>query len=418
VVAWAEMTVETYQFALKTNAGQERKLVRWAGCRRWVYNDLLQTVLVPIAQARSAEKEQTGKATTRYPSVYELQKRLPLLKKQHGWLAQPPSHALQQAVVDLSAALLKVKDGAGFPRLKRKGRCTESFRENDPTLFSVDQQNSRIKIPKLGWVRYHNSRAFQGTPKTLTVLRKGKRWFASITVELPEPVSPPTHPHSAVGIDRGVTVFAALSDGTHIEPVSPLKAAARELRVARRALARKKRGSNNRRKAAARVQHIHRKVADIRKDFLHKTSTAIAQNHDIVVLEKLEVHHMTASAKGTPEQPGKNVRAKAGLNRSILDQGWFTFEQMLDYKLKKRGGQLLRVPAAYTSQRCSACGHTAAENRPTQAAFRCLACGHTDNADTNAAKNVYRAGQALLGAPSGEHQLQQRRAQKPTRRRA
>jgi putative transposase len=414
------MAVETYQFALKTSAGQERKLSRWAGCRRWMYNELLQTVLVPIAQVRAAEKEQTGQAVTRYPSVYELQKRLPVLKKQHGWLAQPPSHVLQQAVVDLSAALLQVKDGAGFPRLKRKGRCTESFRENDPTLFSVDQQHSRIKIPKLGWVRYHHSRTFVGTPKTLTVLRKGNRWFASIAVELPEPACPPTHPHpdSAVGIDRGVTVFAALSDGTHIEPVSPLKAAARELRVAQRAMARKKRGSNNRRKAAARVQRIHRKVADIRKDFLHKTSTAMAQNHDTVVLEKLEVRHMTASAKGTPEQPGKNVRAKAGLNRSILDQGWYTFEQMLDYKLKKRGGQLVRVPAAYTSQRCSACGHTAAENRPTQAAFRCLACGHADNADTNAAKNVYRAGQALLGAPKGEHQPHERRAQKPARRRA
>src|SRR5687768_8006036 len=106
------MAVETYQFALKTRAGQERKLSRWAGCRRWMYNELLQTVLVPIAQVRAAEKEQTGQAVTRYPSIYELQKRLPVLKKQHGWLAQPPSHVLQQAVVDLSAALLKVKDGA------------------------------------------------------------------------------------------------------------------------------------------------------------------------------------------------------------------------------------------------------------------------------------------------------------------
>jgi putative transposase len=399
-------------------------LARWAGCRRWVYNELLRTVLVPIAQLRAAEKVQTGKAVTRYPSIYDLQKRLPALKEEHGWLTQPPSHALQQAVVDLCAALLAVKDGAGFPKLKRKGRCADSFRENDPTLFGVDQQNSRIRIPKLGWVRYHNSRTFQGTPKTLTIVRKGGRWVASLQAELPPPATAPVHPHKdqAVGIDRGVAVFAALSDGTHIAPLSPLKAAAGELRVAQRALARKQRGSKNRRKAVQQVQRIHRKVADIRKDFLHKASTAIVKNHGVVVLETLEVQNMTGSAQGTKEQPGKNVKAKAGLNRAILDQGWSAFEQMLAYKLGKRGGLLLRVPAAYTSQRCSACGHTAAQNRRIQAAFVCVSCGHAENADSNAARNILRAGQALLGAASltkpAEHQLHKRRAQKPTRRRA
>jgi putative transposase len=414
------MAVETYQFALKTSARHERAFARWAGCRRWVWNELCKTVLQPISQQRGLEKAQTGKALTSYPSVYELQKLLPALKKQHPWLAGPPSHALQQAAVDLDLALRKVQDGAGFPKLKRKGRSAESFRENDPALFRVDQHNSRIKVPKLGWVRYHNSRTFPGTPKTLTIVRKGKRWFASIQVELPPPAQPPAHPHAAqvVGIDRGVAVFAALSDGTHIAPASPLKAAQRRLAVAQRALSRKKRGSNNRRRATRRVQRIHREVSEIRKDFLHKTSTTIAQNHGVVVLEKLEVHHMVASARGTAEQPGKNVAAKAGLNRAILDQGWYAFEQMLSYKLQKRGGQLLHVPAAYTSQRCSICGHTAAENRRSQAAFRCVSCGHADHADTNAAKNILGAGQALRGAPKGEHQPQRRRAHKPARRRA
>jgi putative transposase len=418
------MAVETYQYVLKTTPRHERAFTRWAGCRRFVWNHLLKTVLEPIARQRAEEKAQTGKAKTPYPSAYDLQKLLPALKQQHDWLRQPPSHTLQQAALDLSLALRKVQDGAGFPRLKRKGRCSDSFRENDPACFTVDQHNSRIQLPKLGWVRYHNSRTFEGIPKTLTVIRKGKHWFASLQVELPQPATAPVHPHKdkAVGIDRGVTVFAALSDGTHIAPLSPLKAAAGELRVAQRALARKKRGSKNRRKAAQQVQRIHRKVADIRKDFLHKASTAIAQNHGVVVLETLEVQSMTASAKGTLEQPGTNVRAKASLNRSILDQGWSAFEQMLTYKLARRGGQLVHVPAAYTSQRCSACGHTAAQNRRTQAVFVCVSCGHAENADSNAARNILRAGQALLGAASftkpAEHQPQQRRAHKPARRRA
>ena len=266
------MSVETYQFALRTAPRHARMFARWAGCRRWVYNELLKKVLEPIARQRAEEKAQTGRAVTRYPSAYDLQKLLPALKTQHPWLAHPPSHTLQQAIVDLSAALLRVKDGAGFPKLKRKGRSTESFRENDPALFRVDQPNSRIKVPKLGWVRYYNSRTFEGAPKTLTLVQKGGRWFASIQVELPEPAEPPVHPHAdrVVGLDRGVTVFAALSDGTKIAPVSPLKGALRALRVAQRAVARKKRGSHNRRKAVRRVQRLHRKVSDIRKDFLHR----------------------------------------------------------------------------------------------------------------------------------------------------
>jgi putative transposase len=414
------MAVETCTFALKTEPRHEQTLARWAGCRRWVWNYLLMHVLQPIAAQRGEEKAQTGKATTRYPSTYDLQKLLPDLKKEHPWLANPPSHTLQQTAVDLSASLLAVKDSAGFPKLQRKGRCTESFRENDPAQFRVDQKNSRIKIPKLGWVRYHNSRTFEGTPKTLTVLRRGGRWFVSIQIERPEPAEPPVHPYAdrSVGIDRGVTVFAALSDGTNIAPVSPSKAALRDLRVAQRAVSRKKRGSNARRKAVQRVRRLHRKVADIRKDFLHKTSTAIAQNHGVVVLESLDVRNLTASARGTLEQPGTNVCAKAGLNRAILDQGWYAFEQMLAYKLKNWGGQLIRVPAAYTSQRCSVCSHTSADNRRAQAAFRCVSCGHVENADTNAAKNIVRAGLARVGAPTGGHPPQQRRAHEPTRRRA
>jgi putative transposase len=137
----------------------------------------------------------------------------------------------------------------------------------------------------------------------------------------------------------------------------------------------------------------------------------------VVVLETLEVRNMVTSARGTAEQPGQNVRAKAGLNRAILDQGWYAFEQMLAYKLKKRDGLLLYVPAAYTSQRCSVCAHTTPDNRRAQAAFCCVSCGHADNADTNAAKNLRRA-EALMGSPKGGHQPHQRRAHEPTRRRA
>jgi len=138
------------------------------------------------------------------------------------------------------------------------------------------------------------------------------------------------------------------------------------------------------------------RVANARKDFLHKHSTAIAKNHGTVVVEALKVQDMCASAKGTAAAPGKNVRQKTGLNRSILDQGWGAFRVMLSYKLADRGGRLIEVPAAYSSQTCAACDIVDPASRRDQSLFICSACGYTANADTNAAIiTLRRAGCAL-----------------------
>lgn len=149
---------------------------------------------------------------------------------------------------------------------------------------------------------------------------------------------------------------------------------------------------------------LHAKIANTRNDYLQKVTHTVTKNHGVVCVEDLQVKSVSASSSGTVEQPGVNVRAKSGLNRSILDQGWFELRRQLAYKLAWRGGRLIVVPAAYSSQRCSACGHVAAENRASQANFRCVACGHVENADVNAAKNLCAAGQAVLacgGPPLG-----------------
>jgi putative transposase len=186
-----------------------------------------------------------------------------------------------------------------------------------------------------------------------------------------------------------VAVFAALSDGTLIEPANHGKKALKALARAQRRLARKKRGSANRRKQARRITRLHMRVANARKDTLHKLSTAIANSHGAVVLEKLEVPNMVRSAAGTVAEPGRNVRAKAGLNRAILDQGWGMFRAMLGWKLAERGGRLVEVPAQNTSRECSACGVMDAASRHRQW-FRCVGCGYEAHADTNAAKNIKR----------------------------
>ncbi|MGC8530385.1 MAG: RNA-guided endonuclease InsQ/TnpB family protein, partial [Leptospirillia bacterium] len=175
------------------------------------------------------------------------------------------------------------------------------------------------------------SRTVSGTVKNVTVRRSGDRWFVSIQTE--REIDTPVHPNPGiVGIDLGVARFATLSDGTVIAPGRFLARHADRLKRLQRALSRKKKGSKNRASARKKLARLHRKIADSRTDFLHKVSTAISQNHAVVVIEDLNVKGMSASASGTKECPGRNVRQKAGLNRSLLDQGWRSFVRMLEYK--------------------------------------------------------------------------------------
>jgi putative transposase len=192
-----------------------------------------------------------------------------------------------------------------------------------------------------------------------------------------------------------VALFAAGSDGRKIQPLAALKRQQQRLRRYQKAVSRKVKGSANRKKAVKRLGNLHRRIAHQRADWLHKLSTELADQHPVIAAEDLKVKAMTASAAGTAERPGKNVKAKAGLNRAILDAAWSEFARQLDYKLQARGGELIKVPAPYTSQACSVCGHTEKQNRASQARFKCVACGHAENADVNAAKNILAAGHAV-----------------------
>jgi putative transposase len=134
---------------------------------------------------------------------------------------------------------------------------------------------------------------------------------------------------------------------------------------------------------------------NIRRDYLHKTSTTISKNHAVIVIENLQISNMSKSAAGSTEQQGTNVKAKSGLNKSILEQGWHEFRRQLEYKQTWRGGEVLAVEAKNTSRGCSICGHVAAANRQTQSRFACAACGYSQNADFNAAQNILAAGHAV-----------------------
>lgn len=377
---------QAYRFALRPDRLQERSLHRFAGACRFVYN---QGLALQRARHEAGEKRLSYVGLCKELTAWRNGSETP-------WLKDAPVHALQQSLKDLEAAYRNFFEGrARFPRFKRKGH-SDAFRYPDPKQVRLDQGNERIFLPKLGWVRYRNSRVIEGEVRNVTVSHNGGRWFISITT-LRE-VEQPLHPSSSmVGIDLGVASLATLSTGE--QPIGSIdayrKAKARLARL-QRGLARKKKFSRNWRKHNARVQKLHARIANLRRDALHKATTDISKNHAMIVIEDLNVRSMSASAKGTIQAPGRNVRAKAALNAAILDQGWGEFRRQLEYKQDWQGGRVLAVSARNTSRRCSACGHTTPENRKTQAVFHCVACGHREHADVNAAKNILAAGHAVL----------------------
>jgi putative transposase len=250
----------------------------------------------------------------------------------------------------------------------------------------------------MGWVGFRKSRHIKGKPKNVTVFKEIDHWYISIQTEIK--VDDLKHPSTkAVGIDLGIRKMIALSDGTCIPPINAFQSAQKKLLKLQRQLSRKVKFSNNWYKLNKKIQKLHWHIANIREDYLHKATCALSKNHAIVCMEDLSVSNMTRSVKGSIENPGRNVKAKSGLNKSILDQGWGELMRQLGYKQNWRGGILVLVPPAYTSQQCSECGHIDAANRPSQAVFRCEACGHTENADTNAAKNILREGLSRLACP-------------------
>lgn len=377
--------MQAYKYQLKTNETQERQMRQFAGTCRFVWNKAL---------ALQQERREQGQKKFGYS---DLCKKLTEWRHDEGtaWLSKSPNHPLQQTLKDLERAYTNFfQKRAEFPVFKKRGKG-DSFRYPDPKQFKLDQPNSRIFLPKIGWIKYRNSRDIQGAPKNVTVSLAAGHWYISIQTE--REIETPIHPSStAVGIDAGIAKFAALSDGTIYPAVNSFRKNQKQLARLQRKRAKKKKFSSNWKKLNTKIQRLHHKIANIRKDYLHKTTTAICKNHAIVVVEDLKVSNMSKSAKGTQDKHGRNVKAKSGLNKSILDQGWFEFRRQLEYKQQWRGGQLVAIPPQHTSQKCSICGFVDKQNRKTQDKFHCINCSHTENADINASKNILAAGLAVL----------------------
>ena len=377
--------LQAYRFELMPNGEQQRDMRRFAGSCRFVFNKAL---------AMQKENHEAGKAFIGYVAMA---KHLTAWRNSVDtpWLKDAPCHPLQQALKDLEKAYKNFfAKRADFPCFKRKG-SGDAFRYPDPKQIKLDQANDRLFLPKLGWLRYRNSRDVMGEARNVTVRQSGGKWFVSIQtqreVALPVPATT-----TAIGIDVGIARFATMSDGTHIAALNSFKKHQQRLVRYQRRMSRKVKFSNNWKKAKAHVQKIHIVIANARKNFLHKTTTTISQNHALVCIEDLQVRNMSRSSKGNSEQHGKRVKQKSGLNRSILDQGWGEFRRQLDYKVSWNGGTLLAVPPDNTSRTCPCCAHLSKDNRLTQAKFLCVDCGYENNADVVGAINILERGYRLL----------------------
>jgi len=362
---------------LYPNAKQQQIIASQIGAVRYVYN---RTLALRI-NAYKKFGLKVGK--------FDLIKHITKLKNRDNisWLKEADSQALQQSVANMDNAYKHFFKGGGYPKFKSKHHSRQSFQY--PQRVKIE--NNKVYLPKVGWVKCKGLRDdIAGKIKTVTVSYEAYQYHASILFDTGD-IKPKINTNNKViGLDVGVSLMIADSDGNKIKPLDLVRELSK-LRIKAQQLSRKKKGSKNRAKAKAKIAKQNLHIANMRKDFLHKLSKQYSENQTVVV-EDLKIKNMTKATKGTVEKPSKNAKAKRGLNRSITQQSWGMFFELLEYKLKANGGELIKVNPKFTSQTCNKCGHISKENRQSQSKFVCTSCGHTANADINASKNILDRG--------------------------
>ncbi len=333
-----------------------------------------------------------------YITYREQAKELAEAKSEHPWLKTVPGHCLQQTLMDLDKACRTV----GTWNVNWRGKAgkyfwSPAFRFPEGGKIRVERIGrkwGRARLPKIGWVRFRWSRPLGGAVRSATLKRDGRHWYLSFLVETGETEKTVNLERGRVGIDRGVVWAVATSDGRFFDREFLTPGERQRLLRLERRRNRCVKGSERREAVKAKIRVIRRRERDRRADFCAQTAAAVVPDNALVVVEKLNIQNMTKSAKGTAQEPGRNVAQKSGLNRKILDKGWYAFEQAVRNVARRTGTAVKTVNPAYTSLTCPNpdCGHVHTDNRESQAKFVCTACGHREHADTVGAKNVLARG--------------------------
>ncbi|GAA3134604.1 RNA-guided endonuclease InsQ/TnpB family protein [Kribbella aluminosa] len=369
------------RFRLAPTPEQEAALLEHCAHARYVWNLALEQWSMWSVGRRS------------YPPRYVQQARQLTEARAAGeWLRAGSQTVQQQALRDFDQAVTNFYGGTHRRPTWRKAGLHEGFRIVGLQAGRVEKLNrkwARVRVPKVGWVKFRLSRPVAGAKSYRVTRDRAGCWHIAFAV-IPAPIPVPGT-GEVVGIDRGVTVSAALSTGERLNVPTLTRGEKARLRRLQRRLARAQKGSNRRAKTKAATARLRAREADRRKDWVEQTSTRLAREFDVIRVEDLDIARMTRSAKGTADNPGIRVRQKAGLNRGILASGWGQLVQRLEHKA---AGRVEKISAAYTSQTCSRCGTVDREARGSEAVFRCRSCNHAANADVNAAVNI-AAGRAV-----------------------
>ncbi len=361
-----------YEYRIYPNAAQRELIERTFGCCRWVFNKCLET--------RRAQRDAGGRSST----CYELQKMVSVWKREPGtsWLAKVDSHALQQAVVNLDRAyknFFRAPGKIGFPRFKSKSGSRQSYRTNWG-ISVVD--GSHVKLPKLGKVKARVSRAPEGRIVNATVKRTPSGKYFCVLCCADVPMGQPAPAGTAVGVDVGIESLMSLSDGSKVENPRAAKRLERKLAREQRRLSRKRKGSSNRRRQRVRVARVQEKIANVRKDAIHKATSKLASENQVVSLEDLNVRGMLRNRR---------------LAKAVSDASFAEISRQLEYKCAMRGGIVVKVGRFFPSSKtCSDCGHVLGELPLSVRAWPCPECGAVHDRDANAARNILAEGLRIL----------------------
>ena len=364
--------LSTYKYKLKPTKAQIKIFEQWLGTCRYVYNTAMEV------------KKETYRISGSGIKKNDLMKQLTEAKKEIDWLGNTHSQVLQNVLDRLECSYDNFfSKRAGYPKFAKRNKYNSfTFKQ----CIKIHPNTFRISLPKIGKVKFFKDRTVDMKIATATIIREVDGWFVSVTGTINK--EPMSIANGNIGIDLGIKSFAVTSDGEVFESPNCLRKAERKLKLLQREVSRKKKGSNNRKKAVLALRKAYKKVAETRKDFLHKLSTKLIRENQSISVEKLAIKNMVKNHK---------------LAKSISDAGWGMFRVMLKYKSEQNGRTFFEVNPRNTSKACNVCGNLNDDLKLSDREWKCNCCGTDHDRDINASINIRNKGFGLNLSTCGEN---------------